>query len=99
MRAAAVPHVAIRDRAVALLPRWQAGYIALSHALHASGEREASREVLDEALQFPADDENAVGWWSYEVGLSQRLEPLELLEPLGFAGGFGDRPPGSPTPR
>lgn len=27
------------------------------------------------------------------------LEPLELLEPLGFAGGFGDRPPGSPTPR
>ena len=27
------------------------------------------------------------------------LEPLELLEPLGFAGGFGDRPPGLPTPR
>ena len=27
------------------------------------------------------------------------LDPLELLEPLGFAGGFGDRPPGSPTPR
>jgi len=64
--------------ATELLPTWQVGYLALSHALHTAGARTASREALEEALARHSSDESVVGWWSYEIGLSDRVKPLLL---------------------
>lgn len=62
--------------AVALKPDWQIGALALSNALHLNGARDEAREILAHALQVRWTDENLFGWWSYEVGLSARFEPL-----------------------
>ena len=71
-----LPEPAIRHyrAAIELEPDWQIGYLALSHALHTSSEREASRTALEEALFL--SDSAASGWWEYELGLSERADPL-----------------------
>ena len=70
------PEPAIRHyrAAIELEPDWQIGYLALSHALHTASEREASRTALEEALSL--SESAASGWWEYEVGLSERADPL-----------------------
>ena len=47
---------------------WQLAYIALSNSLHRSGDVEASRAVLKQALQLPVDPRNPKGGlWDYNV--------------------------------
>ena len=71
-----LPEPAIRHyrAAIELEPDWQIGYLALSHALHTASEREASRAELEEALFL--SDSTETGWWEYELGLSERADPL-----------------------
>ena len=71
-----LPEPAIRHyrAAIELEPDWQIGYLALSHALHTASEREASRAALEEALFL--SDSTESGWWEYELGLSERADPL-----------------------
>jgi tetratricopeptide (TPR) repeat protein len=40
---------------------WQLAYLALSNSLHRSGELDASREVLEQALLLPVDPRNPKG--------------------------------------
>jgi tetratricopeptide (TPR) repeat protein len=70
--------VAHYEAASAAVPSWQASRIALGHALHASGEHERARAILKEAfaLDRKTGDEAFQGFWSYELGLSLRFEPL-----------------------
>ncbi|TDI43421.1 MAG: tetratricopeptide repeat protein [Acidobacteria bacterium] len=71
-----LPEAAIRHyrAAIELEPDWQIGYLALSHALHTTSEREASRAALEEALLL--SDSTQSSWWEYELGMSERAEPL-----------------------
>jgi tetratricopeptide (TPR) repeat protein len=70
--------IAHYEAAVMAIPSWQVAYIALGHALHDSGSHERAREVLDRALAMNARtaDETLGGWWSYELGIALRFEPL-----------------------
>jgi tetratricopeptide (TPR) repeat protein len=60
------------------IPSWQVAYVALGHALHSSGSHQRARAVLDRALamDMKSADEVLMGWWSYELGLALRFEPL-----------------------
>ena len=63
--------------ATQILPDWQVAHIALSHALHVSGRRQASLEALARSVDVPAGSEDAMlGWWRYEMG---RIRELDLL--------------------
>jgi len=63
--------------ATEVLPGWQVAHIALAHALHSSGQRRASWSALARSVDAPpANNEARVGWWAYELGRSQKLEPL-----------------------
>jgi hypothetical protein len=61
-----------------VIPEWQVAYIALGHVLHDAGSHQRAREVLEGALAITArtPDEAFGGWWSYEVGISLRFDPL-----------------------
>jgi tetratricopeptide (TPR) repeat protein len=63
--------------ATEVFPDWQVAHIALAHALHVSGQRKASRSALSRSVDAPpASVEALMGWWSYELGRSEKLEPL-----------------------
>jgi tetratricopeptide (TPR) repeat protein len=64
--------------AASLIPSWQPAHLALAHSLHVSGSHELARETLDSALSIRAEeaDEAFGGWWSYELGIALRLDPL-----------------------
>jgi tetratricopeptide (TPR) repeat protein len=66
------------EAAAETIPSWQVAYIALGHALHESGSHQRAREVLEGALAMSAKtaDEAFGGWWSYELGISLRFDPL-----------------------
>jgi len=66
------------EAASAAIPSWQVAYVALGHALHVSGSHERARAALDRALSMDmtSSDEAFMGWWSYELGLALRFEPL-----------------------
>jgi hypothetical protein len=64
------------QEAARLIPGWQVAYIAWSHALHRSGAHARARAVLERSLGMAATREALDGWWSYELGLVPRLEPL-----------------------
>ena len=68
------PAILHYQAAIKLEPNWQIGFLALSHALHTASEREASRTALEEALIL--SDSKQSGWWEYELGLSERADPL-----------------------
>jgi tetratricopeptide (TPR) repeat protein len=70
--------VAYYETASSTIPSWQVAHIALGHALHASGSHDRARAVLARALTIDrlSADETFGGWWSYELGLTLRLEPL-----------------------
>ena len=64
-----VAAVAFYRAAVDSEPRWQTAYIALSHALRASGERSAARDVMQKALRLPVHDPSYVdGYRLYALG-------------------------------
>jgi tetratricopeptide (TPR) repeat protein len=69
----AVGHYEQASRAI---PSWQVAPIALGHTLHLSGLHDRAREVLGSALALEASEEAFFGWWSYELGLARRWEPL-----------------------
>ncbi len=63
--------------AVEMKPKWQVAYMALGHALDQAGRRKKAREVVSAAIEMQADSpEELDGWWAYERGLADRLEPL-----------------------
>jgi tetratricopeptide (TPR) repeat protein len=66
------------EAASAAIPSWQVAYLALGHALHSSGSHDRARTVLDRAfsMDMKSADETFMGWWSYELGLALRFEPL-----------------------
>jgi hypothetical protein len=64
------------EAARALIPSWQVAHLALSHVLHASGSHDRARDLLEDALAMKSSDEAFLGWWSYELGLVPRFEPL-----------------------
>ncbi len=66
------------EAASAVIPAWQVAHVALGHALHASGSHDRARTTLDHALSMDGKsaDETVMGWWSYELGLALRYEPL-----------------------
>jgi tetratricopeptide (TPR) repeat protein len=66
------------EAAVNLIPSWQVAHLTLGHVLHASGAHDRAREMLDAALSLKIEeaDEFYGGWWSYELGISLRFEPL-----------------------
>ena len=66
------------EAASAAIPSWQVAYLALGHALHSAGAHDRARAVLDRAFSMDgkAADETFMGWWSYELGLALRFEPL-----------------------
>jgi len=66
------------EAATNAIPSWQVAYVALGHALHASGSHDRAREVLDRALaiDMKTADEILGGWWSYELGIALRFEPI-----------------------
>jgi VWFA-related protein len=66
--------------AIGLLPESQAAYVALSHALHRVGEREASLEPLRETLGRAGRGHESDPWWVYPWG--QSLEVNERLQGL-----------------
>lgn len=70
--------IAHYEAATNAIPSWQVAYIALGHALHASGSHDRAREMLDRALamDMKSADETLGGWWSYELGIALRFEPL-----------------------
>jgi tetratricopeptide (TPR) repeat protein len=70
--------VAQYETASSTIPSWQVAHIALGHALHTSGSHDRARTVLARALTMERQsaDETFGGWWSYELGLTPRLEPL-----------------------
>ena len=68
------PAILHYQAAIKLEPNWQIGFLALSHALHTASEREALRTALEEALIL--SDSKQSGWWEYELGLSERADPL-----------------------
>jgi tetratricopeptide (TPR) repeat protein len=72
---AAIAHY---EAASTAIPSWQVAYVARGHALHSSGAHERARAVLDKALatDMKSADEVLMGWWSYELGLALRFEPL-----------------------
>ena len=70
--------IAHYDAAAKAIPSWQVAHVALGHALHDSGSHERAREVLGRALAMDARtaDETLGGWWSYELGIALRFEPI-----------------------
>ena len=66
------------EAASAAIPSWQVAYLALGHALHSAGSHDRARTVLDRAfsMDMKSADETFMGWWSYELGLALRFEPL-----------------------
>jgi tetratricopeptide (TPR) repeat protein len=70
--------VAQYETASSTIPSWQVAHIALGHALHTSGSHDRARTVLARALSMDRKvaDQTLRGWWSYELGLTPRLEPL-----------------------
>ncbi len=70
--------IAHYEAASTVIPSWQVAYVALGHALHSAGSHERARAVLDGALSMDmkSADEVLMGWWSYELGLALRFEPL-----------------------
>jgi tetratricopeptide (TPR) repeat protein len=70
--------IAHYEAATDAIPSWQVAYVALGHTLHASGSHDRAREVLDRALamNMKSADELLGGWWSYELGVALRFEPL-----------------------
>jgi tetratricopeptide (TPR) repeat protein len=78
-RAGRLPEaIAHYSAAAEAVPSWQVAYLAASHALHGSGSHDRAREVLERALSIPAKtaDEALGGWWSYELGIALRFEPI-----------------------
>ena len=70
--------IAHYESAAAAVPSWQVAYVALGHALHSSESHDRARTVLDQAFSrdLKSADETFMGWWSYELGLALRFEPL-----------------------
>jgi tetratricopeptide (TPR) repeat protein len=70
--------IAHYEAAADAIPSWQVAYVALGHALHASGAHDRAREALDHALAMDMKSADATlgGWWSYELGVALRFEPL-----------------------
>jgi tetratricopeptide (TPR) repeat protein len=66
------------EAATMVVPSWQVAYLALGHALHSSGSHDRAREVLDRALRMSMKTADATlgGWWSYELGIALRFEPI-----------------------
>lgn len=64
------------ERASEAIPSWQVAYLARGHVLHISGRHHQAREVLGAALTMDASEEAFFGWWSYDLGLARRWEPL-----------------------
>ncbi len=60
------------------IPSWQVAYLALGYALHASDSHDRARAELDRALAIERKDADEAlgGWWSYELGIALRFEPL-----------------------
>jgi tetratricopeptide (TPR) repeat protein len=70
--------VAHYEAAAASIPSWQIAYVALAEVHHAAGAHERARDSLGVAFSKKRErDEGALGgWWSYELGLAFRFEPL-----------------------
>jgi tetratricopeptide (TPR) repeat protein len=70
--------IAHYEAAAALIPSWQVAYVALAETHHAAGFHERARETL--GVAFSKEGESAErapgGFWSYELGLALRFEPL-----------------------
>ena len=66
------------EAASAAIPSWQVANLALGHALHGSGSHDRARAVIERALSMDMEnaDEAFMGWWSYELGLALRFQPL-----------------------
>jgi len=73
-----VEAIAHYEAALDAIPSWQVAYVALGHALHTSGSHDRAREELDRALAMDMKSADATlgGWWSYELGVALRFEPL-----------------------
>jgi tetratricopeptide (TPR) repeat protein len=63
------------EAAAASIGSWQVAHLALAHALHASGAHDRARETLQETLSMSTEEDRG-GWWSYELGISLRFQPL-----------------------
>jgi tetratricopeptide (TPR) repeat protein len=78
-RAGRLPEaIAHYEAAADAIPSWQVAYVALGHALHRSGSHDRAREALDRALAMNMKSADATlgGWWSYELGIALRFDPL-----------------------
>jgi tetratricopeptide (TPR) repeat protein len=76
-----VAAVAFYRAAIESEPRWQIAHIALSHALRASGDRSAARDVMQKALQLPVHDRSNVdGYRLYSLG--QLTKVPQMLDEL-----------------
>jgi tetratricopeptide (TPR) repeat protein len=65
------------ENALLLFPQWQVGYVALGHALHVSGRRQESAEVVEAGILLrPRFAEDYDGWGVYDHGMTGRFEPL-----------------------
>lgn len=62
--------------AVDTLPDWQVAYIALSHCLHRAGNRRDAQNELRRGFTILPTEASLEGWWSYELGLSERAPLL-----------------------
>ncbi len=73
-----VEAIAHYEAALDAIPSWQVAYVALGHALHTSSSHDRAREALDRALAMDMKSADATlgGWWSYELGVALRFEPL-----------------------
>lgn len=65
------------ETALEMFPQWQVAYFALGHALHVSGRRQESAEVVEAGILLrPRFAEDYDGWGVYDHGMAVRFEPL-----------------------
>ncbi len=70
--------IAHYEAAANRIATWQVAHLALAHAFHNAEAHDRAREALEWALSLNMEEADEVhgGWWSYELGIALRFEPL-----------------------
>ncbi len=70
--------IAHYEAAANRIATWQVAHLALAHAFHTAEAHDRAREALEWALSLNMEEADEVlgGWWSYELGIALRFEPL-----------------------